>query len=142
MTTTMQGAATTEPAMRVIHVQNAEWAIPFLVRKYNIASRSSPDENVGADFGRYLQYKKPEIRGGKPFLVGKTWKVQYDRFRGVRKTAFGLDYMKGFSARRRREGGSADRMMQLNDFDENGKFLLFLSTSFIGMLWLKGWVSR
>ncbi|OKL63593.1 hypothetical protein UA08_02012 [Talaromyces atroroseus] len=121
---TQQGvtAATEPPAMRVIHVQNADWAVPFLLRKFNIASRSSHDENVGADFGRYLQYKKPEIRGGKPFLVGKTWRVQYDPFRGVNKTSFGLDYMKGFSVRRgnrAREESEIDRVMQLNDFDDN-----------------------
>jgi hypothetical protein len=125
-----QGAAAAEPpAMRVIHVQNADWAVPFLLRKFNISSRSSHDENVGADFGRYLQYKKPEIRGGKPFLVGKTWRVQYDPFRGVNQTSFGLDYMKGFPVRRGAAGrdreSEVDRVMQLNDFDDNGKFSFY-----------------
>ncbi|CRG82996.1 Magnesium transporter ALR1 [Talaromyces islandicus] len=116
------------PAMRVIHVQNADWAIPFLLRKYNISSSSSTDgkkdDTVVADFGRYLRYKKPEMRGGKPFLAGKTWKVQYDPWRGVNKTSFGLDYIKSFpSNRARRETGDRrdgrDRMMQLDDFDDN-----------------------
>ncbi|QKX64050.1 uncharacterized protein TRUGW13939_11223 [Talaromyces rugulosus] len=117
------------PAMRVIHVQNADWAIPFLLRKYNISAENTNkhDNTVVADFGRYLRYKKPEMRGGKPFLAGKTWKVQYDPWRGVNKTSFGLDYIKSFPsssrARRRRENGGRDdgrdRMMQLDDFDDN-----------------------
>jgi hypothetical protein len=127
------------PAMRVIHVQNADWAIPFLLRKYNISAENTNkhhDNTVVADFGRYLRYKKPEMRGGKPFLAGKTWKVQYDPWRGVNKTSFGLDYIKSFPssssssrARRRRENGGRDdgrdRMMQLDDFDDNGMYISY-----------------
>jgi hypothetical protein len=118
--------------MRVIHVQNADWAIPFLLRKYNIsAENANKDDTVVADFGRYLRYKKPEMRGGKPFLAGKTWKVQYDPWRGVNKTSFGLDYIKSFpSSRTRRRGENGrddgrDRMMQLDDFDDNGLYPRF-----------------
>lgn len=125
--------------MRVIHVQNADWAVPFLMRKYNISAKRSHHHDggggggsgggEGTDFGRYLRYKNPELRGGKPFLAGKTWKVTYDPWRGVNKTSFGVDYMKSFrrstatnttgSAGDRGRGGR-DRMMQLNDFDDNG----------------------
>lgn len=122
----------TTPAMRVIHVQNADWAVPFLLRKYNISTRSR-EEDTGSDFGRYLRYKNPEIRGGKPFLAGKTWKVQYDPWRGVNKTSFGLDYMKSFPARKRGQNHGEesngnhskrrDRMMQLNDFNDDGGVL-------------------
>lgn len=125
--------------MRVIHVQNADWAVPFLMRKFNIAAKhphgGSPAGGIGVgDFGRYLRYKNPELRGGKPFLAGKTWKVAYDPWRGVNKTSFGVDYMKSFrrsttSRTGRTAGGAADgdrrgrdRMMQLNDFDDNGIF--------------------
>lgn len=132
--------------MRVIHVQNADWAVPFLMRKFNIAgakSHGSGEGDAGSGFGRYLRYKNPELRGGRPFLAGKTWKVTYDPWRGVNKTSFGLDYMKSFRRRptpaaagsnaginaggNARGGdtgsdrrGARDRMMQLNDFDENG----------------------
>ncbi|EEA19631.1 hypothetical protein TMatcc_009768 [Talaromyces marneffei ATCC 18224] len=115
-----------EPAMRVIHVQNADWAVPFLMRKFDISAKSHGDGSGMSDFGRYLRYKNPELRGGKPFLAGKTWKVTYDPWRRVNKTSFGVDYMKSFrrtltrGADGEREGGGGrDRMMQLNDFDEN-----------------------
>ena len=135
--------------MRVIHVQNADWAVPFLMRKFNICAKShghrpgeGKEENgfgSGAtDFGRYLRFKNPELRGGKPFLAGKTWKVTYDPWRGVNKTSFGVDYMKSFrrstggntaGGERDRRGGR-DRMMQLNDFDDNG--ILFTPWSLKG----------
>ncbi|GAM43725.1 hypothetical protein TCE0_060f18769 [Talaromyces pinophilus] len=124
-----------EPAMRVIHVQNADWAIPFLMRKFNIAARHPHGSGSGGDgagdFGRYLRYKNPELRGGRPFLAGRTWKVAYDPWRGVNKTSFGVDYMKSFRRRSTTGGGRGaesdgdrdrrgrDRMMQLNDFDDN-----------------------
>lgn len=136
--------------MRVIHVQNADWAIPFLLRKYNISgdrnnnnsnsnSKQQKDDTAAADFGRYLRYKKPEMRGGKPFLAGKTWKVQYDPWRGVNKTSFGLDYIKSFPtndrARRREDGRDGrDRMMQLDDFDENGLLPFSSSSFFLGRI--------
>jgi hypothetical protein len=105
------------------------------MRKFNISAKSHGGDASGAgvDFGRYLRYKNPELRGGKPFLAGKTWKVAYDPWRGVNKTSFGLDYMKSFRRRsststagdgdRDRARRGRDRMMQLNDFDENGDFL-------------------
>jgi hypothetical protein len=109
--------------MRVIHVQNADWAIPFLLRKFDIDINN--DDTIGADFGRYIRYRKPELRGGKPFLNGKTWKVRYDPWRGVNKTSFGMDYAKSFRtsgrAVNRGSASPADRIMQLNDFDENGR---------------------
>lgn len=124
--------------MRVIHVQNADWAVPFLMRKFNIAAKhphgGSAAGGIGVgDFGRYLRYKNPELRGGKPFLAGRTWKVAYDPWRGVNKTSFGVDYMKSFrrstGSTGRTAGGAGDgdrrgrdRMMQLNDFDDNGIF--------------------
>jgi hypothetical protein len=130
--------------MRVIHVQNADWAVPFLMRKFNISAKShgSGDGAGAADFGRYLRYKNPELRGGKPFLAGKTWKVAYDPWRGINKTSFGVDYMKSFrrstttgrgadGGERRDRRGGRDRMMQLNDFDDNG----------ISFYSLRGWLN-
>ncbi|KKA24807.1 hypothetical protein T310_1166 [Rasamsonia emersonii CBS 393.64] len=121
-----------EPALRVIHVQNAQWATQFLLRKFNIDSnsnfssknnRNNDNDLVGTDFGRYVRFKKPELRGGKPFLNGKTWKVQYDPWRGVSRTSFGLDYVK---TSRTRDPVTAttvtdesDRLVRLNSYDEN-----------------------
>lgn len=130
-----------EPALRVIHVQNAQWATQFLLRKFNIDSnsnfssknnRNNDNDLVGTDFGRYVRFKKPELRGGKPFLNGKTWKVQYDPWRGVSRTSFGLDYVK---TSRTRDPVTAttvtdesDRLVRLNSYDENGRTGISLSS--------------
>ena len=60
-----------------MHCQNADWAIPFLLHKFNMTAR---DSLVGTDFGKYVKYKRPEKRGGKPFLSGKSWKTTYVHF--------------------------------------------------------------
>ncbi|PGG95145.1 hypothetical protein AJ79_10227 [Helicocarpus griseus UAMH5409] len=113
-----------EAVLRVFHVQNAGWATNYLLRKFNIDNR---DDLVGTDFGRYVRHKRPERRGGKPFLSGKTWKVQYDPWRGISKTSFGLDYFKQYRVsnpadrQRMAPHGVEDalKMMELNCFDEN-----------------------
>ena len=56
----------------MFHVQNAPWATQFLLRKFNINNR---DDLIGTDFGKFVKYKRPERRGGKPFTSGKTWKT-------------------------------------------------------------------
>jgi hypothetical protein len=114
-----------EPVLRVIHVQNADWATPFLLRRFNIDNRN---DMIGSDFGKYVQYRRPERRGGKPLLNGKTWKVQYDPWRGVRKASFGLDYVKSFPTKNlisEVRTDQADRLMQLNTFNENGMGLFY-----------------
>ncbi|EQL36643.1 hypothetical protein BDFG_02006 [Blastomyces dermatitidis ATCC 26199] len=113
-----------EAVLRVFHVQNAEWATNFLLRKFNIDNR---DDLVGTDFGRYVRHKRPERRGGKPFLSGKTWKVQYDPWRGISKTSFGVDYFKQYRCpdpmnrvpRGPHEQDDSLKMMELNCFDQN-----------------------
>ena len=60
-----------------MHCQNADWAIQFLLHKFNITAK---DSLVGTDFGKYVKYKRPERRGGKPFLSGKSWKTTYVYF--------------------------------------------------------------
>ncbi|KAL1962734.1 hypothetical protein VTN77DRAFT_9188 [Rasamsonia byssochlamydoides] len=108
-----------EPALRIIHVQNAPWATQFLLRKFNIeSSKFNRHDLVGTDFGRYVRHRKPEQRGGKPLLNGKTWKVQYDPWRGIGKTSFGLDYVKTFRTAAKGVDES-DRLVRLNSFDEN-----------------------
>ena len=102
-----------------MHVQGADWAVHFLLDKYNINSR---DDIVGTDFGRYVKYKRPERRGGKPFLSGKSWKTIHDPWRQVSKTSFGLDYLKHYPCERNpmaRRGDSKEKMMELNYYDEH-----------------------
>jgi hypothetical protein len=107
-----------EAVLRVIHVQNAHWATKYLLRKFNIKNQ---DSLVGTDFGKYVGFKRPERRGGKPFLSGKTWATQHDPWRAISKTSFGLDYMKKYRASNplsERRGDDADKMMELNGWDE------------------------
>lgn len=107
-----------EAVLRVIHVQNAHWATKYLLRKFNIKNQ---DSLVGTDFGKYVGFKRPERRGGKPFLSGKTWATQHDPWRGISKTSFGLDYMKEYRASdplSERRGDDADKMMELNGWDQ------------------------
>ena len=61
-----------EALLRVFHVQNAPWATQYLLRKFNINNR---DDLTGTDFGKFIKYKRPERRGGKPFTNGKAWKT-------------------------------------------------------------------
>ena len=109
-----------EAVLRVLHVQNAKWATEFLLKKFNI---SDSDDLVGTTFGRYVKHKRPERRGGKPFLSGKSWKTTHDPWRGISRTSFGLDYLRpgkveqNAGARYRRS--SASKMMELNCYDEN-----------------------
>jgi len=113
-----------EAVLRLIHCQNADWATRFLMRKFNINAR---DDIVGTDFGKYLKYKRPERRGGKPFLSGKTWKTTQDPWRGISRTSFGLDYLKQYpclqpNERNREE--AAEKMFELNHYDDedNAKY--------------------
>ena len=76
-----------EAVLRVFHVQNADWATQFLLKKFNI---SAQDDLVGTDFGHYVKNKRRERRG-KPLLSGKSWKTVHDPWRGINRTSFGLD---------------------------------------------------
>ncbi|KAL8746397.1 MAG: hypothetical protein Q9190_001571 [Brigantiaea leucoxantha] len=108
-----------EAVLRVLHVQNANWAVHFLLKKFNIQDR---DDLVGTDFGRYVKYKRPERRGGKPFLSGKSWKTVHDPWRAINRTSFGLDYLKPYQSRVSEPQGRQDKtgkMMELNSYDEN-----------------------
>ena len=110
-----------EAVLRVFHVQNAPWATQYLLRKFNINAR---DDLVGTDFGRYVKYKRPEQRGGKPLLSGKTWKTQHDPWRGISRTALGIDYLKpyrlqnqAFQPELKSKAAAACKMFELNCFD-------------------------
>lgn len=127
-------ARSKEAALRVIHVQNAPWATQYLLRKYNV---DTGDDLTGMKFGKWARYTRPETRGGKPLLRGRTFRPQRDPWRAIRRTAVGLDYLKardirggdndssheansdvGRSARR---PGPYDelKVMELNAFDES-----------------------
>ncbi|CAI6334585.1 unnamed protein product [Periconia digitata] len=102
-----------QAALRVIHVQNASWALKYLFEKFNIDSRN---DLVGTNFGRWAKYEKPQRRGGKPVLNGKTFRTQRDPWRGVSRAAFGCDYLKHYDKHKLANG---EKMMELNRYDEN-----------------------
>ena len=107
-----------EAVLRVIHVQDADWATKFLLHKFAI---NTQNDVVGTDFGKYVKYKRPERRGGKPFLSGKSWKTTHDPWRGVSRTSFGLDYLKHYPCPEPalRHEDAKEKMMELNDYDED-----------------------
>ncbi|KAL9108351.1 MAG: hypothetical protein Q9227_006811 [Pyrenula ochraceoflavens] len=113
-------------SLRLFHVQNAPWATRFLLKKFNIQDK---DDVVGTDFGHYARYKRPERRGGKPFLTGRTWRVTHDPWRKIAKTSFGLDYLKPYRVhdqsgrgrgRTRQEFDAQNlKMMEFNCYDRD-----------------------
>jgi len=109
-----------EAVLRVLHVQNAQWATDFLLKKFNI---SDSDDLVGTTFGRYVKYRRPERRGKKSFFSGKSWKTTHDPWRGISRTSFGLDYLRPHEVDGSTAAGSrtasAGKMMELNRYDEN-----------------------
>ena len=109
-----------EAVLRLIHVQNAPWATQFLLRKFNIHHR---DDLVGTDFGKYVKNKRPERRGSKPFMSGRSWKTTRDPWRGIVRTSFGLDYPKPLKVSSRSavgaRSGAKGKLMELNSYDEN-----------------------
>lgn len=67
-------------------------------------------------------------------MNSRTWKTHTDPWRGVAKTAFGMDYMKAYACDETKEprrpasqseeeqvGGERDRVVGLQGFDENGE---------------------
>ncbi|KAF1939585.1 hypothetical protein EJ02DRAFT_381455 [Clathrospora elynae] len=107
-----------QSALRVIHVQNASWATRYLLRKFNI---DTSDDLVGTTFGRWAQYEKPQQRGGKPVLNGKTFRTQRDPWRGISRTAFGCDYLKHYPKNTPiafPSSGYQKPMMELNHYDD------------------------
>ncbi len=107
-----------EAVLRLFHVQNANWATHFLLRKFNI---NAHDDLVGTDFGRYVKYKRPESRGRKPLLTAKSWKTTHDPWRGISRTSFGLDYLKSYRADSTTDQPHPDmngKMMELNQYDD------------------------
>lgn len=77
--------------LRIIHVQNAQWARDFLLRKFNIKNRQ---DITGTAFERWAVYDRPQKRGGKPVLNARSFRTSRDPWRGVSRTGFGFDYLK------------------------------------------------
>jgi hypothetical protein len=94
--------------------QRQSWATRYLLRKFNINHR---DDVVGTAFGRWAQFEKPQRRAGRPVLNGKTFPVKRDPWRGVSRTAFGLDYLKQYKARECPDTDGNHKMMELNSYD-------------------------
>lgn len=104
--------------MRIFHVQNAWWATPFLLRKFNIKAN---DDLIGTDFGQFVKHRRFEGRGGKKILSGKTWKTTHDPWRGISRTSFGIDYLKPYRSRNgitQQDLDINEKMMELNCYDD------------------------
>ncbi|MCJ1462795.1 hypothetical protein MMC07_001398 [Pseudocyphellaria aurata] len=106
-----------EAVLRVIHVQNAPWAVQFLLLKFNITSKN---DLVGTDFGQFVKHKQSQRHGGKPLVNGKTWDTTHDPWRRISRTSFGIDYLKNYKASGnapRSDSDSPGKMMELNCYD-------------------------
>ncbi|KAI5793739.1 hypothetical protein DFH27DRAFT_142453 [Peziza echinospora] len=98
-------------ALRVFHVQNCDWGTDYLLRRFKLDRAGSRTQ----DFARWVRDKSPPKRAGKPLMAAKTWKTHADPWRGVARTAFGMDYMKHYNC----EDGpvAEDRVLALEGFD-------------------------
>lgn len=106
-----------QAALRVIHVQNASWATRYLLRKFNI---DATDDLVGTNFGRWAREEKPQQRGGKPVLNGRTFRAQRDPWRGISRTAFGADYLKSYDRETHIPFPNLSKpIMELNHYDDS-----------------------
>ncbi|RPB21442.1 hypothetical protein L211DRAFT_851420 [Terfezia boudieri ATCC MYA-4762] len=123
--------------LRIFHVQNCSWGEDYLMRKHAFDAHarihtSSGNSSTGpTDFGRWVKERRPPRRLGKLMMSSRAWKTHSDPWRGVAKTAFGIDYMKAYSCevdeepRRRTLGedgdaevGERDRVLGLQGFDD------------------------
>ncbi|KAF2711416.1 hypothetical protein K504DRAFT_465173 [Pleomassaria siparia CBS 279.74] len=104
-----------QAALRVIHVQNASWATRYLLRKFNIDAN---DDLVGSTFGRWAKYQKPQRRGNKPVLNGKTFPMQRDPWRGISRTSFGMDYLRHYDKNKTTDAGGM-KFHELNSYDKD-----------------------
>ncbi|KAF8424156.1 hypothetical protein EV426DRAFT_548723, partial [Tirmania nivea] len=120
--------------LRVFHVQNCSWGEHYLIRKHAFDGHapgvhtSSGNSSTGPnDFGRWVKERIPPRRLGKLMMSSRAWKTHSDPWRGVVKTAFGMDYMKAYSCGvdeeqkgRNGEVGAEDRdrVLGLQGFDD------------------------
>ena len=103
---------------RIFHVQNAPWALHFLERKFRVGRNPA-----GVEFLKYARYKM-EDPGGKPYLIGKSWPLQEDSSSGTRQMYLSFDYFREYPTGDplgANENRGAERMMELNHYDDNGE---------------------
>ena len=109
--------------LSISHVQNAHWATHFLLWKFGIDSKDDP---IGTGFGNWIK-DRTERRSARPSMNGKTWRTQHDPWRGISRTAFGVDYLKPYPTSdlpRDQVNSRRDqhvRRMELNCFDDDSK---------------------
>ena len=83
-------------------MQNSPWAEHYLLRKHAYDSHA-PKSHGGQsdsghqDFTRWVKQPWPQRRRGRLMMSSRTWKTHTDPWRGVTKSAFGMDYMKAYS---------------------------------------------
>lgn len=110
-------AKTRHPALRVMHIQNADWGREFVMRKFNIDPR---DALIGMSFGKWAAFPAPQKRGGRPMLDGKAFRNQRDPWRGITRCAFGMDYLKTYLPGRCPAGKDGYKNGELNGWDAMG----------------------
>ena len=106
--------------LRIIHVQNALWARDFLLRKFNISDRGNNVAGLtGTSFAKWAVWDKPQRRAGKPVLNAKSFRCSRDPWRGISRTAFGVDYLKYYHPKVVPENSAEDefRLCALNRWD-------------------------
>jgi len=96
---------------------------------------SSGNISMGSrDFGRWVNERKPPRCLGKLMMSSGAWTTHSDPWRGVAKTAFGMDYMKDYPCGVDRGRGEkqlwegekkkfffgADKVLDLQGLDGNG----------------------
>lgn len=104
-----------------MHCQNAFWATQFLLERLNVTSRENAS---GISFSHFASSSDPETRGGIPFLKAKSFRIQHEPVRGVKRTAFGLDYLKHFAIQKStavRGPRYNAKFFELNHYDEENQ---------------------
>ncbi|KAF8472021.1 hypothetical protein BDZ91DRAFT_717042 [Kalaharituber pfeilii] len=100
--------------LRVFHVQNSTWGERYLLQKFKLDTTHSRTQ----EFAQWVKDKRPPRRAGKLMMTSKTWKTHTDPWRGVAKTAFGMDYMKVYTCDSTDLPDTEDRVMGLQGFDK------------------------
>ncbi|KAH6644120.1 hypothetical protein C7974DRAFT_407825 [Boeremia exigua] len=103
-----------QQALRVIHVQNAPWAVRFLLGKFNIDGKH---DLLGTTFSRWAQHERPMVRNNKPVPNGRTFRAQHDPWRGISRAAFSCDYLKHYPKGKVQNAKTGTKMMELNGYD-------------------------
>jgi len=98
----------------------------FGVHTPGVQTSSENSSMESSDFGRWVTERRPPWRLGKLMMRSRAWKTHSDPWRGVAKTAFGMDYMKVYSCgvdggrgeKRLWEGGKKKKKNEAEDRDK------------------------